>query len=283
MTIQKIKKVSKTSIIQKAGAFTLILLLSVLNGYAHSGFIQHCEDIMSVLGFKDNPKLFSRSKDTKNNQSWTKYISSDMIDNTKSDFHKQLDKDYPGLNISHPRNHRLLFHWAYDAEPWNADLERLIRNYCNKYDLNIESNIRVFKAKIRSEQARRNRLIIQKTEQTFELAHGGTESIYSHFLASMAYNVHILGDYTSDNTVLNGLYAFEKLIGQFVGELRKLDYANSKDIVRGITQINSKNIKPQEKADELMLYLKLHVPAFIKEARNGSFKRLLENRGFNFR
>ena len=283
MTIQKIKKVSKTSITQKAGAFTLILLLSVLNGYAHSGFIQHCEDIMSVLGFKDNPKLFSRSKDTKNNQSWTKYISSDMIDNTKSDFHKQLDRDYPGLNISHPRYHRLLFHWAYDAEPWNIDLERLIRNYCETYDLNIESNIRVFKAKMRSEQSRRNRLIIQKTEQTFGFAHGGTERVYSHFLASMAYNIHILGDYTSDNTVLSGLYAFDKLIGQFVDELRKLDYAKSKDIVRGITRINSKNIKPQEKADELMLYLKLHTPAFIKEARNGSFKRLLENRGFSFR
>lgn len=282
MIIQK-KKVTKTSIIQKAGVFTLFLLFSVLNGYAHSGFILHCEDIMDVLGFEYNLKLFSRSKDTKSNQSWTKYISSDMIDNTKSDFHNQLDRDYPGLNISHPRNHRLLFHWAYNAEPWNTELERFIRNYCENYDLNIESNIRVFKAKMRSEQARRNRLIIQKTEQIFGLAHGGTERVYSHFLASMAYNVHILGDYTTDNTVLSGLYAFDKLIGQFVDELRKLDYVKSKDIVRGITRINSKNIKKQEKADELMLYLKLHVPAFIKEARNGSFKRLLENRGFRFR
>lgn len=108
-------------------------------------------------------------------------------------------------------------------------------------------------------------------------------SIYSHFLASMAYNVHILGDYTSDNTVLSGLYAFEKLVGQFVVELRKLDYAGSKDIIRGITIINNKNIDVQKKADELMLYLKLHVPSFIKESRNGSFKRLLENKGFSFR
>lgn len=285
MMIQKIKEVTKTSIIQKAGAFALILLFSVLNGYAHSGFVKHGEDIMAVLGFKYNTKLFNRSKD-KSNQSWVKFISGDMIDNNT--FHKQLDQDYEGLNISHSRNHRLLFHWAYEAEPWSTELEKFIRNYCEKYDLNIESNIRVFKAKIKSEQARRNRLIIQKTEQIFRLAQdddkGGTKSVYSHFLASMAYNVHILGDYTSDdNTVLNGLYPFEKLVGQFVDELRKLDYAKSKDIVRGITRINHKNIDVQDKADELMLYLKLHVPAFIKEARNGSFKRLLENRGFNFR
>ena len=282
MMIQKIKEVTKTSIIQKAGAFILILLLSVLNSYAHSGFIRHSEDIMAVLGFKDNYKLFTRSK-SNTNKSWTKFISSDMIDNTNT-FHKQLDQDYEGLYISHSRNHRLLFHWAYEAEPWSAELEQFIREYCETKDRNIESNIRVFKAKIKSEQARRNRLIIQKTEQTFGFAHGGTERVYSHFLASMAYNVHILGDYTSDdNTVLNGLYPLEKLVGQFVDELRKLDYAKSKDIVRGITRINHKNIDVQDKADELMLYLKLHVPAFIKEARNGSFKRLLENRGFSFR
>ena len=203
-----------------------------------------------------------------------------MIDNTKSEFHKQLDRDYPGLNISHPRNHRLLFHWAYEAEPWNTELERFIRNYCEMYDRNIESNIRVFKAKIKSEQSKRNGLIIQKTGQVFGFAQGGTDRVYSHFLASMAYNVHILGDYTSDNTVLSGLYSFDKLVGQFVNELRKLEYAKSKDIVRGITRINNKDIKVQEKADELMRYLKLRVPSFVKEARNGSFNRRLENRGF---
>ena len=281
MMIQKIKEVTKTSIIQKAGAFALILLFSVLNGYAHSGFVKHGEDIMAVLGFKYNTKLFNRSKD-KSNQSWVKFISGDMIDN-RNTFHKQLDQDYEGLNISHSRNHRLLFHWAYEAEPWSAELEQFIREYCETKDRNIESNIRVFKAKIKSEQARRNRLIIQKTEQTFGFAHGGTERVYSHFLASMAYNVHILGDYTSDNKVLTGLYPFDKLVGQFVDELRRLDYSKSKDVVRGITQINHKNIDDRYKADELMLYLKLHIPAFIKKARNGSFKRLLENRGFSFR
>lgn len=165
--IQKIKEVTKTSIIQKAGAFILILLLSVLNSYAHSGFIRHSEDIMAVLGFKDNYKLFTRSK-SNTNKSWTKFISSDMIDNTNT-FHKQLDQDYEGLYISHSRNHRLLFHWAYEAEPWSAELEQFIREYCETKDRNIESNIRVFKAKIKSEQARRNRLIIQKQNRPLDL------------------------------------------------------------------------------------------------------------------
>lgn len=98
----------------------------------------------------------------------------------------------------------------------------------------------------------------------------------------MAYNIHILGDYTSDNTVLDGLFGFDKLIGKIVVELRNLDYANSKQLVNGITKIKNKNIDIQKKADLLMDYLKQEVPAFIKSACNGSLKRRIEGRGFKF-
>lgn len=108
---------------------------------AHSGFIQHGEDIMAVLGLAHDTRLFNRSKDTKNNSSWVKFISSDMIDNT--DFHKELEQDYPGFSIKSPNRHRLLFHWAYDTEPWSDELEVLFREYCEIADRNIESNIRV--------------------------------------------------------------------------------------------------------------------------------------------
>ena len=268
---------------QKLVVLVLVLFSSGWTGFAHGNFILHCKDMMEVFGFEYNTKLFNRSKDTKSNQSWTKFISSDMIDNTKSDFHKRLDQDYPGLNISHPRDHRLLFHWAYEAKPWSEELEKFVLRYCEDNGRDIESTKRDFMAKMRQEQSRRNKQIIKKTEQVFGLAHGGTDRVYSHFLASMAYNVHILGDYTSDNTVLSGLYAFEKLVGQFVVELRKLDYARSGEIVKGITKINNKDIDVQKKADELMSFLKLHVPSFIKEARNGGFKNSIERRGFSFK
>lgn len=248
---------------------------------AHSGFIQHGEDIMAVLGLAHDTRLFNRSKDTKNNSSWVKFISSDMIDNT--DFHKELEQDYPGFSIKSPNRHRLLFHWAYDTEPWNDELEVLFREYCEIADRNIESNIRVLKAKIISEQRERNRKIINKTQEVFGFETGGKQGhIYTHFFASMAYNIHILGDYTSDNTVLDGLFGFDKLIGKIVVELRNLDYANSKQLVNGITKIKNKNIDIQKKADLLMDYLKQEVPAFIKSACNGSLKRKIEGRGFKF-
>ena len=125
--------------------------------------------------------------------------------------------------------------------------------------------------------------IEKKTQEVFGFGEGGKEGrIYTHFFSSMAYNIHILGDYTSDNTVLDGLFGFEKLIGRIVIELRNLDYTNSKSIINGITQINKKNIDVQEKADLLMTYLKQEVPLFIQSACNGSIKRKIEGQGFQF-
>ena len=258
-----------------------IVLCCNIDILAHPNFILHGEDIMAVLGFAHDTRLFNRSKETRSNNSWVKFISSDMIDNT--DFHKELEQEYPGFSIKGPNRHRLLFHWAYDTEPWNDELEVLFREYCEIADRNIESNIRVLKAKIISEQRERNRKIINKTQEVFGFEAGGKQGhIYTHFLASMAYNIHILGDYTSDNTVLDGLFGFDKLIGKIVVELRNLDYANSKQLVNGITKINNKNIDIQRKADLLMDYLKQEVPAFIKSACNGSLKRKIEGRGFKF-
>lgn len=180
-----------------------IVFCSAIDVFAHGGFIQHGEDIMAVLGLGNDTRLFNRSKDTKNNNSWVKFISSDMIDNT--DFHMELERSYPGFSIKGPNQHRLLFHWAYDSKPWNDELERLVREYCDVYDLNIELNLRVFKAKILSEQKRRNKLITNKTQEVFGFEKGGRQGrIYTHFFAAMAYNIHILGDYTSDNIVLMG-------------------------------------------------------------------------------
>lgn len=85
----------------------LVFILSIMFGciieaFAHSGFIQHGEDIVAVLGLEYNTKIFNRSKDTKNNNSWVKFISSDMIDNT--DFHKELESSYPGFSIKGPKD-----------------------------------------------------------------------------------------------------------------------------------------------------------------------------------
>jgi hypothetical protein len=251
-----------------------IILSHCIQVYAHHSWEEHGKEIMEIFGFKYNRcnlELYNS-----NNDSWLRFISSEMID--KDDFHYSIEKDYPGFKISGPKRHRLLWHWAFNAEAWNEDLEKIFREYCEQADLNIESNIRILKSKLQSEQNKRNRLILKRTQEVFGLGNGGIEHKYTSFFASMAYNLHILGDYTSDNTSLDGLCGFDKLIGQFIVNLRDLDHNNSKIIIKEITKINNQNIDIQKKADLLMEYFKKTIPGFIQTACNGSLKRIIEAR-----
>ena len=110
--------------------FAFLIFTCAISTMAHSSFIAHCEDMMDVFGFEYNIKLFSRSKDTRSNKSWTKFISSDMIDNTM--FHRYLERKYPNFKIAMPKYHRLLFHWGYNVEPWSPYLEKIGRASCRE-------------------------------------------------------------------------------------------------------------------------------------------------------
>lgn len=257
---------------------SLIYSITVL---AHSSFIQHCEDMMDVFGFEYNLKLFNRSKDTKSNTSWTKFISSDMIDNVE--FHHQLERMHPNFRIAHPNYHRLLFHWGYNVEPWSPYLERHIRTYCRLNFIDEESTIRAFKSEIKFEQKKRIRKINEATEKVFGFAHGGTDAKYAQFFASMAYNVHLLGDQQTDNSVFLGVAHTDTLIEQIILSLRMLDSSQSKPIEKELTLLNKKYSDQHQKADAVMQYLKQTIPGFIKTARDGSIYRRLEKNGFKIK
>ena len=259
----------------------LIILLSfftILSAYAHSSWEEHARDVMAVFGFEwDARKAFNNGAI----KEWIKFISSDMIDNV--DFHKQIAHNHPGFqDISNANKHRILFHWGYNAEPWNIEIEKEVKAYCEQYDLNFESNLRVFKSEIREEQRRRNREINNRTENLFGFAHGGKDASYARFFAAMAYNIHILGDYTSDNTQLRGLQDLNTLIGQIVTELRNFDDVQSKLIIKELTTINRTSVDRQQKADELLACLKRDVPQFLKNANGGAVYARLVKKGYCF-
>ena len=250
----------------------IFLLCSIpsIKSYSHGSWQQHAVDIRGVLGFEDDQRI----------DSWIKYISSDMIDNANA-FRKKLQNNHHGFTCKH----RLLFHWGYDAEPWTIDLEERVKQYCENYDLNVESNIRVFKSEMKEEQKRRNSLINKKTENLFGFAHGGKDASYARFFAAMAYDIHILGDYMSDNSDLDGLQNFNSLINHITNTLQSIDKIEFKKsgIQRQIKQILQKNKQTESsKADNLMMYLKASVPNYIKKVQKGSIYRRLCKRGFKF-
>lgn len=248
---------------------------------AHGSFILHCEDMMQVFGFEDNTLLFSRNKDTRSNTSWTKFISSDMIDNVE--FHRQLESKYEGFKIASPRMHRLLFHWAYNQEPWNRYLESHIRAYCRLSERDEATTIQAIKSDVKAEQKRRNRKINAETERLFGFAHGGKDAKFAEFFASMAYNIHLLGDQQTDNTIFLGVAHTSTLIEQIIISLRMLDNTSCKPIIVQLTRLNNEYDDEHRKADAVMAYLKTVIPGFIKRAQKGNIYRRLKDRGFKIK
>lgn len=237
--------------------------------FAHGSYDEHCSEMVAVFGFVPDSKL----------NDWAKFISSDMIDNHEP-FYSSLKQRHPGFKCKH----RLLFHWGYNSRPWSDILERRILKYCNEVGAQSPSDtLLLFQQELRAEQKRRNGLVNAKTEKTFGFDSGGTDAMYANRMASMAYNIHLLGDYMSDNSDLEGLVGISSLIGAIVTDIRTIDPGASKDIIKGITEINKSEPNEQLKADRLMAYLLIEFPKFFRQAREGSIARKLEAKGYKFR
>ena len=253
------------------GVFTLLSM----RGVAHSDVEEHVKDMRAVFGFQDGRAGSKNAEIVK----WMKFISSDMID--KKEFHDSL-KIKCGFDCTSPKLHRLLFHWGYNSKPWNDALERRVRRFARDNKIQEDSIVTVIKDKIEKEQKRRNGEVNKKTEEVFGFAHRGTDAMFANFFASIAYDVHLIGDYMPDNSCLEGLQDFGAIVGDMVNRIRAMDNVKGKNIIRGITVINMKSGDVQKKADELMAYLKQEMPKFIREAREGSIYRRLKQIGVVF-
>ncbi|MGM9806199.1 MAG: hypothetical protein ACI3Z7_07205 [Candidatus Aphodosoma sp.] len=244
-------------------AFAIVTMNASI--YAHSSWQEHVSDMMEVFGFEPDTEL----------RNWMKFISSDMIDRHEP-FYSGLKEKHPGFTCKH----RLLFHWGYDAEPWNGQLEEKVRAYCETQDLNAESNIRIFKSELKAEQKRRNALMNRRTEELFGFAHGGRDASYARFFVTMAYNIHLIGDYTPDNRDLDGVQSMDNIIRSTNNAILKADPKLGKPLVKKIDAINRTYPDVQEKSARLLSLLKTELPAFIIHVQKGSIYRRLSARGF---
>lgn len=262
---------------EKIISICILLLTVAINAYPHGGE-HHIMDMMAVLGLDINTSDRPNHPNEKAKE-WCTYITKDLIDS--EDFHKKLFDKY-GVSFRGARLHRYLFHWGYDAEPWSHAIESKIIADAKKTDCTSDYLIKHIKADLVAEQKRRNKILNAKTEELFGFAHGGRDAAYARFFAATAYNTHLLGDYESANKVFVGLCSLDDLIGMIVVEIRNLDKQRSKGIIKGITKINNTVKNDQQKADQLMAYLKQNLPNFISQAQDGSIKRRLEKAGFLF-
>lgn len=251
----------------------VLLFFGIHPAYCHSSWKEHAPEMLGVFGFDPNGLRYNELE-----QKWAKYISSDMIDKWRP-YYKELQNKHPGFTC----RHRALFHWGYNAEPWNEEIEKKVLEYCRKTNCpesSYSDTIALFRQELKEEQKRRNGLMNKRTEELFGFASGGRDAQYANRMVSLAYNIHILGDYMSDNQDLSGLLDIRKLIEAIIDDVRTLDKVESKQLIRGINSINNKYSNPQEKADRLMAYLLEEVPPFFKKVSEGALARRLEKQGY---
>lgn len=252
---------------------SLVALCIAFTAGAHSSKHVHAKEIQSALGFEEKAVY-----------EWLCFISSDMIDKHQP-FYDQLKEQYPGFTCKH----RCLFHWNYNGKPWTDGLENRVDAYTRKlygskeYKAHIPQMRADFLETLRKEQKRRNGLINTRTEELFGFASGGRQAAYANFFAAMAYDLHLLGDYMTDNKDLKGLVELKTLMGGIITTINRLDAKEGKALVKALNSELKSEKGDQEKADALMAIIQEHLPVFIQKAQEGTMYRLIKKNGIKFR
>lgn len=227
----------------------------------------HEADAYSVLPFEKNEKI----------SKWFEVI------------HKTIDYPYnkyftglrnpPHQNFSWGKyGHRLFFHWGFNSKPWSAQVEECV-NLC-KWD---NQTILKFKNKLISEQARRNRLVMEETAKTLSFGMSGQMRSYSNGFASIVYDTHILGDYTTTkqsplqdiNAVIDDIKfaTYNKLQG---GE-------SAKKINKKLEKTKTDYKDKKKRAQKVLEILQNDLPSMILTANNGYFKKHFSEAGLKLR
>jgi hypothetical protein len=227
----------------------------------------HEADAYSIMPFERDPRI----------SDWFETI------------HKTIDfpynKYFEGLrNPPHQRfswgnyGHRLFFHWGFNGNPWSPQLQECV----DKCRWNAQT-VALFKKKLVNEQARRNRLVMEKTSQVLNLGMSGQLRTYTNGFASLVYDAHILGDYTTTrqaplqeiNAVIDDIKSalFTKMQG---GD-------QAKRINKTLDQYKIRYTDKKQRAQKVLELLQTEVPRLILTANNGYFRKHFETVGLKLR
>ncbi len=272
--------------LERLGKRLIIFLLAFFLSWsviAHPHTWQHIQEMYSVLPFA----TYKNGDVVVENfpiRGWLEKITQDLID----DYNRVKISDYGGrtfyaylqdeLGFSLGfGDHRILFHWGYNAEPWNEALN----NYVIQHDWDI-SKIDRFKETLRLEQKRRNGIANKEAEKVFGFASGGKEAEWANSILSIVYDVHLLGDYTEgDNNNFKGVTEPTKVAGDIISSIRRIDDSRtSRDLIESIREARGEISDQHKLAAKLIEILQKDLPDFLLAANEGTLKKKFENKGF---
>jgi len=188
-------------------------------------------------------------------------------------------RDAPHTNFSWGSyGHRLFFHWGFNGRPWTPQIQERV-DLCG-WD---KQTIGLFQKKLIDEQARRNKIIMTATSEALHLGMSGQLREYSNAFASILYDTHLLGDYTT--TRIEPLLNLNAIIDDIKTALfRKLKGGNEALRINKLLE-NTKKQYPNSRirAAKVLQLLQKEVPGLILSAQDGYFRRHFQGCGLQLR
>lgn len=256
---------------QKFMAVILSLLFVIFagsNSFAKSGQ-EHIQLWDNVFGISDNA--------SRNNILPLWRTAQEVIDEIGNDY-RDLRENFSWFTWGN-YGHRLLFHWGFNADPKHyVPLVKQIRS-CLKGNPNAKDEERKFFAYLmRNIQSRRNRKLINAVTSVTGIP---TSRGYANAIATIIYDVHLLGDYETVSTsalpkiddierdlMENG---FSRLImgGDKSERLAEIDAELRESIRAGRGRVNSRRA----------ILLTEAVKKYLPQILNERFKKTLAEKG----
>lgn len=203
----------------------------------------------------------------------------DLISDWFEAVHKTIDVPYNGYfkglrDAPHQKfswgkyGHRIFFHWGFNGKPWSPQIEEKALE-CH-WDV---ATTEAFKRKLVNEQARRNRLVMEETSRALQLGMSGVLREYTNGFASLVYDTHLLGDYsTSMKAPLQDLNAV-------IDDVKNALYRKLKGgsvalaINKRLELTKTLYMDPETRARKVLGIMHEDVPEMILNAQDGYFRK----------
>jgi len=251
---------------------SLFLLVSTPNRSFSFSAKEHNKDFEQVLPFFSNSQLSPEGKALK--KSLFKSIA-EMTDGYSQYLKPAIEKQFTTDTIigrlarrgklPQQFSHRIFFHWGAGGRiPWNHPP---LSDYLRKLEKAGASKEEIKKFKeIVAEQWKilRNKSI--KASENF-VKYIGLPQYMAKPIASLTYDIHILGDHTGTHTeALAHIENTKRDIVKQVGKLLKLDKKTLGEFERKLSNLNSTDAKVY--AERLKIFLKNEITALIERNKN---------------
>ena len=228
-----------------------------LSGHGHSG------DITRTLGLNVSNSL-QRKLAENITKTFAKYIDSQ---DDASALNRRIKQIVPGFSLG-SYTHRLYFHWGFNGDPRRSVA---LKHRIKESEASSDQVAMIWDIIIEV-QAQRNKgmmdaiknAIQEKNKKPCELTHYEINA-----LASIVYDVHILGDYVKGTASAQlALQSFDAVVGDLIRASRKLGSNDYKSLNSLKNEINSAKFSgsPSQSAERMLRVLAKYIPLLINSS-----------------